>query len=153
MYFSIRLLHSSCDLPGRISTQPTPEASGPSVCGHPQVPHEEQPLQRCYTPIVGLVWLPDGEEFQEDRKNTYLYETLGGNNSRVAMQELLDEDDLRFRTRLVSVYCHLTDNQALRLASKHNLATSVHHEMSTSDKVSDIKFELRFTATDYRHTL
>ena len=118
--------------------------------------HMKSNPSRDVTPIVGLVWLPDGEEFQEDRKNTYLYKTLGGNNSRVAMQELLDEDDLRFRTRLVSVYCHLTDNQALRLASKHNLATSVHHEMSTSDKVSDIKFitiELRFTATDYRHTL
>ena len=93
---------------------------------------------RDVTPIVGLVKLLDGEEFQEDRKDIYLYETLGGNNSRVAMQELLDEEDLRFRTRLVSVYCHLTDNQALRLASKHNLATSVHHEMTTSDKVSDI---------------
>ena len=50
----------------------------------------------------------------------------------------MDEEDLRFRTRLVSVYCHLTDNQALRLASKHNLATTVHHEMTTSDKVSVI---------------
>ena len=100
--------------------------------------HMKRNPSRDVTPIVGLVQLADGEEFQEDKKDTYLYETLGGNNLRVAMQELLDEDDLRFRTRLVSVYCHLTDNQALRLASKHNLATSVHHEMTTSDKVSDI---------------
>ena len=100
--------------------------------------HMKRNPSRDVTPIVGLVQLPDGEEFQEDHKETYLYETLGGNNSRVAMQELLDEEDLRFRTRLVSVYCHLTDSQALRLASKHNLATSVHHEMTTSDKVSGI---------------
>ena len=78
---------------------------------------------RDVTPIVGLVQLQDGEE-------------LGGNNSRVAMQELLEEEDLQFRTGLVSI----TDNQALRLASKHNLATSVHHEMTSSDKVSVIPF-------------
>ena len=98
--------------------------------------HMKKNPSRDVTPIVGLVQLPDGEQFQENCKDVYLYETLGGNNSRVAMQELLDEEDLRFRTRLVSVYCHLTDNQALRLASKHNLATTVHHEMITSDEVS-----------------
>ena len=54
------------------------------------------------------------------------------------MQELLEEDHLGIRTRLVSVYCGLSDNQALRLASKHNLATSVHHDMTTTDKVSII---------------
>ena len=106
--------------------------------------HMKRNPSRDVTPIVGLVQLPDGEEFQEDRKDIYLYETLGGNNSRAAMQELLDEEDLRFRTRLVSVYCHLTDNQALRLASKHNLATSVHHEMTTSDKVSVIPLNIYF---------
>ena len=100
--------------------------------------HMKRNLSRDVTLIVGLIQLSNGEEFQEHRKNTYLYETLGGNNSRVAIQELLNEDDLRFRTRLVSIYCHLTDNQALRLASKHNLATSIHHEMtSSSDKDED----------------
>ena len=91
---------------------------------------------RDVTPIVGLVQLPEGESFHQEQKETYLYETLGGNNSRVAMQELLEEDDLGIRTRLVSVYFGLSDNQALRLASKHNLATSIHHDMTTSDKVS-----------------
>ena len=108
--------------------------------------HMKRNPSRDVTPIVamGLVQLLDGEEFQEDCKDIYLYETLGGNNSRVAMQELLDEEDLQFRTRLVSVYCHLTDNQALQLASKHNLATSVHHEMTTSDKVSVIPLNIYF---------
>ena len=101
--------------------------------------HMKRNPSRDVTPIVGLVQLQHVEEFQEDHKDIYLYETLGGNNSRVAMQ---DEEDLRFRTRLVSVYCHLTDNQALRLASKHNLATSVHHEMTTSDKVSVIPLNI-----------
>ena len=98
--------------------------------------HMKRNPSRDVTPIVGLVQLADGVEFQEDHRDNYLYETLGGNNSRVAMQQLLDEEDLRFRTRLVSVYSHLNDSQALRLASKHNLATSVHHDMTTCDKVS-----------------
>ena len=102
--------------------------------------HMKKNPSRDVTPIVGLVQLQDGEEFVEDHKESYLYETLGGNNSRVAMQELLKEEDLQFRTRLVSVYCHLTDNQALRLASKHNLATSIQIDITTSDKVSVIPF-------------
>ena len=100
--------------------------------------HMKRNPSRDVTPIVGLVQLPEGESFHEERKETYLYETLGGDNSRMAMQELLDEDDLGIRTRLVSVYCGLCDNQVLQLASKHNLATSVHHDMTTSDKVSVI---------------
>ena len=57
--------------------------------------HMKRNPSRDVTPIVRLVQLPDGEEFQEDHKETYLYETLGGNNSRVTMQELLDEENLR----------------------------------------------------------
>lgn len=88
------------------------------------------------TPLVGLVVLGDGEEFDEQRKESYMYETLGGNNSRVALQELVKEsDDPRFRMRLASVYRGLTDDQALRLAAKHNAVTSLHHAISTSDKV------------------
>ena len=37
-------------------------------------------------PIVGMVKLDEGEEFQEAQKESYLYETLGGNNSRAALQ-------------------------------------------------------------------
>ena len=88
------------------------------------------------TPLVGLIVLGDGEEFDEERKESYEYETLGGNNSRVALQQLVKErDDPRFRTRLVSVYQGLTDDEALRLAAKHNAVTSLHHAVSTSDKV------------------
>ena len=32
-------------------------------------------------PIVGLVMLPPGKEFQESKLFTYQYETIGGNNS------------------------------------------------------------------------
>ena len=90
MYFSIRLLHSSCDLPGRPSTQSTPEASGPSVCGHPQVPHEEQPLQRCYTHSgVGLATRsPEGEEGTNRRRSTTpLRHPIGKGEGRAARQD------------------------------------------------------------------
>ena len=90
---------------------------------------------RDVTPIVGLVQLPNGEEYEREHRESYLYETLGGNNSRVAMQELLEEGDLRFRSRLVSVYFNLTNDQCLRLASKHNLSTTIHHDITTCDKV------------------
>lgn len=67
----------------------------------------------------------------------YQYETLGGNNSRVALQALSNENDSHpaFRTRLVSVYSGLNDDEAIRLAAKHNKTTSFFHEMSTWDKV------------------
>jgi hypothetical protein len=45
--------------------------------------HMKRNPSRDITPIVGVVQLQDGEEFQEDRRESYLCETLGGNNSRV----------------------------------------------------------------------
>lgn len=76
------------------------------------------------------------ETFDESRKEMYQYETLGGNNSRVALQALSNEENSHpaFRTRLVSVYSGLSDDKAIRLAAKHK-TTSFYHEMSTWDKV------------------
>ena len=37
-------------------------------------------------PIVGLVSLDDGEEFEEAQKESYQYETLGGNNSQKGVE-------------------------------------------------------------------
>ena len=70
----------------------------------------------------------------------YQYETLGGNNSRVALQVLSNEENSHpaFRTRLVSVYSGLSDDEAVRLAAKHNRTTSFYHVMSTWDKVKNI---------------
>ena len=64
------------------------------------------------------------------KKNSYLYETIGGNNYPQAVQSLLAEtEDSFYRTRLVSVYKALTDKQALRLASQHNSVTSFNHQI------------------------
>ena len=80
------------------------------------------------------------ETFVESKKEMYQYETLGGNNSRVALQALSNEENSHpaFRTRLVSVYSGLSDDEAVRLAAKHNRTTSFYHAMSTWDKVKNI---------------
>ena len=78
-----------------------------------------------------------GESFDGAKAEMYSYETLGGNNSREALQALCSEDSNPiFRTRLVSVYNGLTDDEAIRLAAKHNKTTSLYHEMSTWNKVN-----------------
>lgn len=88
-------------------------------------------------PIIGLVAIPDGEKFDSTKKDSYKYGTIGGNNSRVAVQALAKETGNPFyRTRLVSVYQDLTNKQALRLSSQHNMVTSrFNHQITTSDKV------------------
>ena len=87
-------------------------------------------------PIVGLVVTPEGEKFNPARKDCYQYETIGGNNSREATQSLFSESgDAFYKTRLVSVYEGLTNEEALRLASQHNQVTSFTHQMTIWDKV------------------
>ena len=38
------------------------------------------------SPIVGLVCLRPGQKFDSKHPNSYKYETIGGNNSRIALQ-------------------------------------------------------------------
>jgi hypothetical protein len=42
-------------------------------------------------PLLCIVKLKD-EDFDEKLKEGYMYETIGGNNSREAIQQLLQED-------------------------------------------------------------
>ena len=91
-------------------------------------------------PLLCVVRLKDDEEFDETLKEGYIYETLGGNNSREAIQQLLKENpDLKrkriYSHRLCSVYSRMPMDLALRLASKHNRASAFTHDMTTWDKV------------------
>ena len=91
-------------------------------------------------PMIGLVRLQPGVEFDNLHPEAYTYETLGGNNSRTALAELLEENeqvkaDPRYSRRLVSVYCNLTDEEAQLVAVKHNRQQSFVHQMTTQDKV------------------
>ena len=91
-------------------------------------------------PLLCIVQLQDSQEFSLNIKEALKYYTIGGNNSREAIQQLLKEHpELKgekiFTHRLCSVYSPMETNLALRLASKHNRATTFIHEMTTWDKV------------------
>ena len=84
--------------------------------------------------------------FDSILKEGYLYETIGGNHSQQALQELLKEHPELVRQkvyshRLCSVYTKMPSSLALRLPSKHNRASAYTHDMTTADKVSYIPFE------------
>ena len=94
------------------------------------------------------------ETFEKSKKEMYQYETLGGNNSRVALQALSNEENSHpaFRTRLVSVYSGLSDDEAVRLAAKHNRTTSFYHATSTWDKVNPSLLHMYIMNADF-HSL
>lgn len=91
-------------------------------------------------PLLCMVRLAADQSFDPKCKEAYLYDTIGGNNSRDALQQLL-KDQPRLSTnklythRLCSVYRKMETHLALRLASKHNRATSFTHDMTAWDKV------------------
>ena len=89
------------------------------------------------SPIVGLVRLRSGEKFDGKHPNSYKYETIGGNNSRIALEELSKKypENLNFQVCLVAVYVGLKEDLILRLAARHNRATDFTHSMKTQDKV------------------
>lgn len=96
---------------------------------------------RDVQPLLCIVRLNEDQVFDENIKEAFVYETIGGNNSREAMQQLLSEKpDLKkkkiYTHRLCSVYSRMSNELALRLASKHNRASGFTHDMTTWDKVS-----------------
>ena len=99
------------------------------------------------SPIVGLACLGAGEKFDSRHPQSYVYETIGGNNSRIALQELTKEhpDCSHFKARMVAVYVGLSEKLILRLASKHNRASGFTHEMTTQDKVRAPRYFLLCT--------
>ena len=95
-------------------------------------------------PILCIVSIGAGEHFDPKVKEGYVYETIGGNNSREALQQLMKDkpelcDNRLFTHRLCSVYSKMDTKLALRLASKHNRATNFSHDMTTWDKVTFLK--------------
>jgi len=96
----------------------------------------ENPMSSV-TPIIGVVYLREGEAFNENHASSYSYETIGGNHSRIALQELRTAypENQHYKSRMVAVYVNLANHLALRLAAKHNRATGFIHSMTTQDKV------------------
>ena len=53
-------------------------------------------------PILALVQLDEGKTFDANLKDGYKYETVGGNHSRQALQELLKEHPKFYRRKAYS---------------------------------------------------
>ena len=98
-------------------------------------------------PILCVVNINANECFNSDSKEGYTYYTIGGNHSRKALEELLEENpNLSFKrqysSRLCAIYKPMEATLIRRLASKHNRAAAYHHDMNTWDWVSYIFFIL-----------
>ena len=89
------------------------------------------------SPIVGVPILRRGQVYDKKHPCSYRYETIGGNHTRIALEELkkAEPENKFYKSRVVAVYVGLDDDQALRLAGRHNRATGFTHAMTTQDKV------------------
>ena len=83
-------------------------------------------------PIVVLCKDVNGGEFSERLKGVYKYEVLGGQHTTQAKIELHKEnpDNPLFKTILAEVYVGLSDDESLRLASRHNANGHFVHKMT-----------------------
>ena len=103
--------------------------------------HEMLENRTCdVAPIVATVRLSDDEQFDMKHPEAYTYDTICGNHSRIALQQLIKENqelvkDPTFSSRRVSVYGRLSAEQAQHLAHRHNRATEFTSKMNTQDKV------------------
>lgn len=79
-------------------------------------------------------------EFSKRLKNVYKYEVLGGQHTSQARAELHQEqpDNPLFTNILAEVYVGLSDDEALRLASRHNVNGHYIHKMTHRDYVSNL---------------
>ena len=78
------------------------------------------------------------EQFKERLKNVYRYEVNGGLHGVKARQSLLQENASQEQFSSISaiVYIGLTDEEALRLAARHNINGHFNHKMTHRDYVS-----------------
>ncbi|XP_065902406.1 uncharacterized protein [Dysidea avara] len=96
------------------------------------------------TPILCVADIGENCDFKENMKDIYSYITVGGNHSRQAFQEILEErEDLRhnrsFSYRLCAVYSPMKKELVRRLAFQHNRAAAFHHKMTTWDWVKKLE--------------
>ena len=78
------------------------------------------------------------EEFQEKYKIVYKYEVLGGLHTYLAKLQLTQEfpESSFYKYANADVYVGLSDEQALRLAQRHNQVAHLIHKITHRDLVS-----------------
>ena len=78
------------------------------------------------------------EGFKADSLDAYEYEVIGGLHNMTAAKALNAKypNNPHFKGRHSRVYCGLNDEEALWLASRHNLTAAMRHEMSFFEEVS-----------------
>lgn len=98
------------------------------------------PVAPGATPMAVLCKdIEDGAEFNEKYKNVYKYEVLGGVHTFMAKKQLIEEDPENpfFKVAMADVYVGLTDEEALRLAQRHNNNSHFVHKITHRDLVKD----------------
>ena len=98
------------------------------------------------TPMAVLCKDVNIDLFNEKFLNVYKYEVLGGLHSLVAKNELLEEypENPFFQQALAEIYVGLSDEQALRLAQRHNINSHFVHKITHRDLVRLICFSRVF---------
>ena len=77
------------------------------------------------------------EQFNDKFLNVYKYEVLGGLHTLVAKKQLAEEhpENPFFQQAVADVYIGLSDEQALRLAQRHNINSHFVHKITHRDLV------------------
>ena len=80
------------------------------------------------------------DQFNDKFVNVYKYEVLGGLHTLTAKTELTEEfpDNPFFQQALAEVYTGLSDEQALRLAQRHNSNSHFVHKVTHRELVSGL---------------
>ena len=89
-------------------------------------------------PAVACKNVDKKESFKKQLQDAYQYEVQGGLHSVSAQQSILEENDAfakDFSKVYALVYINLTDEEALRVASRHNINGHFNHKMTHRDYV------------------
>ena len=100
---------------------------------------QKDPSGPGVAPIAVLCMnVQDIENFSIRLKDVYKYEVLGGQHTATARQQLHREqpENPLFSHVLAEIYVGLSDNESLRLASRHNINGNFIHKMTHWDYVS-----------------
>ena len=87
--------------------------------------------------IYTCIYIQESQGFETRLKDVYKYEVLGGQHTSTARAHLHREHPEKpiFANILAEIYVGLTDDEALRLSSRHNVNGHFIHKMTHRDYV------------------